>query len=96
MTNRITDKHLEAITLRINKATGSPIEPYTRTEGRAVANVGNYHISHAYGGVSLHRMHNEGGGVSDVFSCGHIPKRELADRMYALLVGLEIAADKNA
>jgi hypothetical protein len=53
------------------------------------ANVGNYHLSHAYGGVSLHQMSNLGGGVRDVFSCGHVPKRNLCDRMFAFLAAKE-------
>lgn len=93
MTNRITESHLNAIVARINKAMNTPAEPYSKNEaGEFKANIGNFHISHAYGGVALHRMYNEGGGVSDVFSCGHVTKRELADRMYALLVGIDLVA----
>ena len=87
----ITIKFLQAVCDRINKATNSPMEPYTRTNDRHVANIGCFHLSQAYGGVSLHRMASDGGGVSDVFGCGHIPKRELSERMFALLRGLEIA-----
>jgi len=89
---------------RINRATGSPLTPWatvlhtdnvTGNAIRARANIGNYHLSGAYGGVSLHRMSNEGGGVSDVFRCGHVPKRELAEKMWAFLAGYE-AATENA
>jgi len=72
---RVTEAQLKAICARINEATNSPGEPYTKDGDRMRANIGNYHISHAYGGVSLHRMCNEHGGICDVFSCGHIPKR---------------------
>lgn len=81
---RITDKHLEAIVARINTITKSPVSPYI--DGKA--QVGNYHLSHAYGGVCLHRMHNEGGGVSDPLSCGHVSKRQLADMLYAFIAGI--------
>jgi hypothetical protein len=97
MSNRVTEAHLEAIVKRINVATGSPLEPYAKlTEENmgARAQIGNYHLSYAYGGVSLHRMSNTSGGVSDVFRCGHIPKRELADRMYAFMDGLDAAQTK--
>ena len=89
MTDRITNARLEAIVTRINEMTGSPLVQYTRRKnGKLVAHVGNYHISGAYGGVSLHRMATDGGGISDVLSCGHITKRELADRMYAYMAAL--------
>ena len=92
MTNRITRKTLDAIAARINAVTNSPMEPHTMgAEGKYHAAIGNFHISGAYGGYALHRMVTEGGGVTDVFSCGHVPARELADRMYAFVRGLEFA-----
>ena len=86
--NRVTEKQLEAIVDRINRITGSPSAPYI--DGKA--QVGNYHISHAYGGVALHRMYNEGGGVTSPLSTGHIPKRELTALMYAFINGIEVTA----
>lgn len=88
MTQRITRAHLDAKAATINSMTKSPAEPSCMVEGKYCANVGNYHISGAYGGYSLHRMSNESGGVSDVFSCGHIPARELAGLMSAYTAGL--------
>jgi hypothetical protein len=81
---RITESHLQAIVDRINRITNSPAEPYVNGK----AQPGNYHISHAYGGVALHRMGNESGGVSSPLSTGHIPKRELANLMQAFISGL--------
>ncbi len=92
MSNRVTEKQLEAICRRINQITGSPEESYTKSsDGQYHANIGNYHLDHAYGGVSLHRMVNDCGGVNNVLGCGHLPKRELADLMYAYIRGLEDA-----
>lgn len=90
---RITEKDLQRLCDRINEATGSPMKPWDRAEGedRMRAQIGNYHLSHAYGGVCLHRMHNEGGGVSTPLSGGHEPKRDLYNRMTAFLAGLEAA-----
>jgi hypothetical protein len=82
---RITETHLQAKIDRLNRVTGSPAEPYT--DGKA--NIGNYHLSHAYGGVCLHRMHNSGGGVSSPLSTGHVSKRELAGLLSAFIAGIE-------
>jgi hypothetical protein len=86
--NRITRTHLDAKARTINGLMKTPVEPYRTVNGKAVANVGNYHISGAYGGYCLHRMSNESGGVSDVFSCGHVPARELAGLLSAYTAGL--------
>jgi hypothetical protein len=88
MTNRITRAFLEAKARTLNGMTKSPLEPYRTVDGKAVANVGNYHISGAYNGYCLHRMATEGGGVNDVFNCGHISARELAGLMSAYMAGL--------
>jgi len=85
---RITEKHLQAIVDRINLEMSRPANPWTvNHDGRNTANIGNYHLSGAYGGVALHEMRTDGGGVRDVFG-GHMPKRELADRMHAFLAGM--------
>jgi hypothetical protein len=87
---RITEKQLQAIVDRINRITKSPETAWTKvSDGKITANIGNYHLSHAYGGVCLHRIMSDGGGVHDIFRCGHIPKRDLANRMWAYLAGLE-------
>ena len=88
MPTRITRSFLEAKARTINIMRGAPVEPYRTVDGKAVANKGNYHISGSYGGYCLHRMVTEGGGVSDVFSCGHTPARELAGLMSAYTAGL--------
>ena len=88
MSTRITRSFLEAKAKTINSMMGAPLEPYRTVDGKAVTNVGNYHISGSYGGYSLHRMCNESGGASDVFSCGQIPARELAALMSAYTAGL--------
>lgn len=93
MTQRITQKNLEALATIINEETGNPVEAYVRNEeGKLVAQPGNYHISYAYGGAALHRMANEGGGIRDIFG-GHMPKRELWERMHAFRRGFEAAQE---
>ena len=89
MKNRITNTVLKAVVDRINRITDSPMEPYTKMpDGRYQANIGNYHLSGAYGGVDLHRMHNESGGVTTPLNCGHISKRDLYNLMQAYIAGL--------
>jgi hypothetical protein len=87
MAYRITDKDLESLARRLNEITNSPTVPYVD----GVAQVGNFHISHAYGGVCLHRMHNTSGGVTTPVVHGHVPKRELRDRMHSFIDGIEFA-----
>ena len=86
---RITEKQLQAVVDRINSITNSPNEPYAKVDGKYVAQIGSYHLSHAYGGVSLERMSNSGGGVTQPFGCGHVSKRDLYNRMQAFLSGLD-------
>ena len=87
---RITIKFLNAQCARLNRMTGSPMEPYAETpEGTFKANVGCFHISQAYGGYSLHRMYNAGGGVSSPLGTGHIPARELSNLIGAYIAGIE-------
>lgn len=88
---RITQKHLTPMVDRLNRATSSPSKPYTRREdGTYAANVGNYHLSGAYGGWCLHRMVSDGGAVDDVFRCGHVPARDLYNRLGAFLDGIAL------
>jgi len=82
--NRVTEKQLQAVCDRLNRITNSPMQPYV--DGKAQP--GNYHLSHAYGGVCLHRMSNEGGGVNSPLSIGHVPKRELLNLMHAYISGI--------
>ena len=76
MRSRITEAQLNELVDRINEQAGTPAQPYA--EG--APQVGNYHLSFAYGGVSLHQMYASG-GVTDVFNRGHMTKRELYNLM---------------
>ena len=89
---RVTLNDLQAVIDRLNRETGSRMQPYAPdADGRQRAQIGNYHLSRAYGGYALHRMVNEGGGVSSPLSTGHIPARDLMNRMHAYLLGLDAA-----
>ena len=88
---RITEKQLENLADWLNELTNSPKEPYSRDEsGRLRANAGNFHISYAYGGVNVHRMVNEGGGVTCPISHGYKTKRELFNEMHAFIRGMSV------
>lgn len=76
---RITEKILESRVAYLNKLAGF--------ENAKYSTVGAYVVSYAYGGVSLHEYCNKHGGIHDVFNCGHIPKRELYDRINAFMSG---------
>ena len=80
----MTTKILESRIDFLNELTGSPKETYT--DG---ANPGNYHLSGAYGGYALDRISNESGGVTSVFNCGYITKRDLYDRINAFIRGYQ-------
>lgn len=89
---QISIKHLEAQVNLINELTGSPDEPYTRGDDKKLcANIGNYHISRAYGGFALHRMIGATGGVQTPLGMGHIPKRQLCGELRAFIAGIEAA-----
>jgi len=88
---RVTQKQIEWLAGRINLVTGSPSTPYSKTDGKYRANIGCFYIDGAYGGVELVRIDNEHGGVETISTGGHVPKRELATQMRAILKGLELA-----
>ena len=87
---RISIKQLEQQVNYLNEITNQPATPWSRVDNRSRANIGNYHLSQAYGGVCLHQMANLGGGVTCPLSQGHIPKRELMDKLQAFIAGIEL------
>ena len=90
MSDRITDRDLDGVVALINRTFGESEAAYTRDAEGFHANVGAFTLSHAYGGVELHRISNASGGVSTPLgSTGHVPKRELYGLMHAFLRGIE-------
>jgi len=86
--NRITKKQLVARIETINSILNRPLTPYTRTDDKLVANIGNFSLSQAYGGYGVHLMANDGGGVSCPIWDGHIPAREAYERLSSFIRGL--------
>lgn len=83
---RITEKQLEAVVGRLNRATDSPLASWTKTSSGTKANLGNYHLDYAYGYVGLNRMVTVGGGVEQILPGG--TKRDLYQQLHAYLAGL--------
>jgi hypothetical protein len=48
-----------------------------------------FELSFAYGGVNL----VENGGSKSTFTCGHMPKKELFDKIYSLMEGIRIGLE---
>jgi hypothetical protein len=92
---RITEKMLESLVLRLNSITGSPETSYTKIGDKFIANIGNYHISGAYGGVQLQRMVGESGGVQTPLGGGYCSKRELYEKIHAYISGIESTKNNN-
>lgn len=90
---RITRKMLDLKCCQINKALKCPITYSSEIDGIRQTNIGNYHIDCAYGGFALYQTMNEMGGVHAVFSCGHVPARDLFNRMQAFLDGVRAAGE---
>lgn len=89
--NRITRKDVDGAINYLNRITGNDAEPYRKEGDKWLANKGNFHLSGAYGGHSLHQMSNDDGGIRDIFNCGHVPMRELYDLIHAYIKGIEFA-----
>lgn len=85
---RITLEDLQLAIDRLNRQTGSPMEPWKHDDrGVPYSQSGNYHLSRAYGGFALHRMTGTGGGVECMFG-GYMPARELLGLIRAYSAGL--------
>ena len=86
---RTSIKTLEYLVSQINTLTDSPATPYTRDGDKMKANIGNFHLSQAYGGVCVHRMANESGGCTTPIWSGHGTKKEAEMKLRAFICGLQ-------
>jgi len=89
-TRRITKGQIESRIKELNHILKRPCDPWTRSDGENVANVGNFHLSQAYGGYELQEMSNDRGAVYYTFRSGHIPARDLYNRINALIEGISL------
>jgi len=107
MGERITQKDLEAVCARINRTVNGTDETPAWIRNADEDDNRHFHqapdvyvISYAYGGAALHRncaldAIRESHGVHDVLSSGHVPKRELYDRMQAFLRGIDVTTERG-
>jgi hypothetical protein len=86
---RITMVDLEGSLKRLNTLLGRPVEPWNHDGGKMTANIGNIHLSGAYGGVQVHEMSNEGGGIRTLTS-GYGTKREVYQQIRAMITVAEM------
>ena len=85
---RVTNSDIKTSLDRLNRTLGRSLEPYSKLEdGTYQANIGNFHDYCAYGMFGLHEMLSLGGGIRSHGSLG--TKRELYDRIHAMLDGIE-------
>ena len=82
MLNRITLlSNLEAVILRLNRATGSPERPYVDNQPQALC----WHIGGSHGGYQLRRISGKPGSTGVITHGGYGTKREIWDRVHAML-----------
>ena len=58
---RITRKELDGAIAYLNRITNNAAEPYRKEGDQWVTNVGNFHVSRAYGGFALYSKGKESG-----------------------------------
>jgi len=84
MKTRITISDLENRLFDLNESKGTPSKPYSPSGTGIKSNVGNYHLSRAYGGHNVHQMVNDGGGIKEPAGGGYVTKRECLERINSL------------
>ena len=74
----------------LNRRTGNPLEPYTRTGDTVKSNAGCFVLDGAYGGYKLSQI-VEGGGQRDVLRVGYKSKRDTYNLIHAFVDGIDYA-----
>jgi len=85
--NRTTLKMLQSRVDYLNKVTDSPATYSDKSAPSFKSNHGHYYIGQQYGGVSLDRVHGEGGGCEAIFHT--TTKRDLLLLVSAYIRGIE-------
>ena len=90
---RATLTSLQACVDRLNRVTGSPLEPWTRVDGECAANIGNFHLDISYGQPAVYRMSNEFGGCQCIVSRG--TKAQVQEGIWNVIRGYELAKNPD-
>ena len=90
MKHTIKLKDLNDLIKNLNDYHGEFPRPWDQQGGQMVANVGNYHLSRAYGGFNVNQMANERGGCSEPAGHGHVSKKECFARIRSLFTAARI------
>ena len=87
---RITIDNLRRLAQRLCELTGNPVTPAQPYENGKpyTTNPGCMYIHQQAGGYCLEQICADGHGSRNVVSCGHIPARELYNRMHAFYAGI--------
>ncbi len=85
---RVKMRDLYILVDRINELTNNPKETYIKTKNKLEAQIGNYHLSGAYGGWQLQQIVNVGGGVKTHLNTGFGTKKELYLAMQNYINGI--------
>ena len=72
-----TIAQIQAALYKLNRQTASPLKPYE--DGQA--QIGNYHLSQAYGGYNVNRIMNNGGGCTELEDYEHWEHERYLERI---------------
>ncbi len=77
---------------RLNVLTSNPLTPWTlvKTGREVTANIGNYSLDWAYGGVQLQQVCTESGGITHPLNTGYATKKVCFDAIYDFIIGIKV------
>jgi hypothetical protein len=85
MSERITQKHLDAQLAALNRTLNRPEATYKQdAAGRYRAQVGNIHLDHSNGGWMIEEICSDGGGITHPFGDRRMSASECWTVLYAL------------
>jgi hypothetical protein len=92
---RVTQQHLDGACARLNLLTGNATTAWTpRPDGSLQAQVGHFYIESAYGGWKLVQIVNVFGGVREPLGGGYTTRRDLLERIWAMIAGVTAVQEK--
>lgn len=89
MATRITIENLQRAVEALNRLTGNPVDAWKKDNGKHIAQIGNFHLDRAYGGVAVVQHTSEGGGTRTIIERG--TAREVYEKVHAYRNGYSAA-----